>query len=204
MVVYVSGGNTQIIAENRGWRVYGETLDTPLGNALDKLARELGLSHPGGPKLDRLALRGRNFIEMPYVVKGMDLSYSGIFTHASRLLKKGGNPADVVMSYEEHCFAMLVEVAERAVAHTGKDQVLLVGGVAKSPRLREMFELMCRDRGAELFAVPDEFAGDNGAMIAHSGLLRLKRGWTIKPGQVAYFQKMRVDEEPFHRIQART
>ncbi|MBR9681506.1 MAG: tRNA (adenosine(37)-N6)-threonylcarbamoyltransferase complex transferase subunit TsaD [Candidatus Altiarchaeota archaeon] len=203
VVVFVSGGNTQIIANHKGWKIFGETLDTALGNAIDKLARKLDMSHPGGPKLEKLALQGQKILEMPYVVKGMDLSYSGIFTHASRLLEGGATPADVAFSFQEHCFAMLVEVAERAVAHTGKPEILLVGGVAQNKRLFEMFKIMCSERGAEMFVVPAEFAGDNGAMIAHSGLLRLKKGWTIKPEQIAYFQRMRVNEEPYTRILAK-
>ncbi len=203
VVVYVSGGNTQIIAYREGWKIFGETLDTALGNAIDKLARKLGLPHPGGPKLEKLALGGTTVIGMPYVVKGMDLSYSGILTHAIRLLEKGEPPEDVAMSFQEHCFAMLVEVAERAVAHTGKPEVLLVGGVAQNKRLNGMFKTMCRARGVRMFVVPPEFAGDNGAMIAHSGLTRLEKGWTIKPGQVDYFQKMRVDEEPYWQIAGR-
>jgi glycoprotease/Kae1 family metallohydrolase len=190
VVVYVSGGNTQIIARDGGWHVYGETLDIALGNALDKLARELGVGHPGGPEIERLA-QGGSYLEMPYTVKGMDLAFSGIFTHAKRLL---GNhaPEDVACGFQEHVFAMLVEVTERAVAHTGKGEVLLVGGVARNRRLQEMFQLMCEERGVAFFPVPAEFAGDNGAMIAYSGSLSDLR---IEPEAADYFQKIRVDTD---------
>lgn len=190
VVVYVSGGNTQIIARREGWRVFGETLDIALGNALDKLARKLGKGHPGGPAIEKLAKNG-SFLEMPYVVKGMDLSFSGLTTHATRLLDRHP-PGDVAFSFQEHAFAMLVEVTERALAHTGKDEVLLVGGVAKNRRLVEMFRKMCSARGAGFHVVPDEFAGDNGAMIAYAGHLSDLR---IAPAQAAYFQKIRVDTD---------
>ncbi len=187
--VYISGGNTQIIV--RGWRILGETLDIALGNALDKLARELGLPHPGGPKLEKLA-RGGRFLPLPYVVKGMDLSYSGLFTRAKQLLESH-SARDIAYSYQEHAFAMLVEVAERAMAHTGKEEVLLIGGVAQNRRLKEMFEIMCAERGARAYAVPPEFAGDNGAMIAYSGLLAYERGLSVAPERAEYFQRARVD-----------
>ncbi|HDR53731.1 MAG TPA: tRNA (adenosine(37)-N6)-threonylcarbamoyltransferase complex transferase subunit TsaD [archaeon] len=205
VAVYVSGGNTQIIARSgvKGWQVFGETLDIALGNALDKLARQLGLPHPGGPKLEKLAERAGtsgDLLDMPYVVKGMDLSYSGMFTHATRMLARGESPERVARAFQEHAFAMLVEVTERAVAHTGKGQVLLVGGVVQNRRLRDMFDIMCRERGVKCLAVPPEFAGDNGVMIAHSGWLRFRKGWMLKPEQAGYFQKMRVNEEPYNLL----
>jgi tRNA A37 threonylcarbamoyltransferase TsaD len=129
---------------------------------------------------------------MPYTVKGMDLSYSGLFTSAKNSLKNH-TPEDVAYSFQEHAFAMLVEVTERAVAHTGKKEVLVVGGVAKNRRLISMLEIMCSERGARLKIVPDEFAGDNGAMIAYSGYLSAKKGFTIPPEKAEVFQKMRVD-----------
>ena len=190
VVVYVSGGNTQIIANVGGWKIFGETLDIALGNAMDKLARELGLEHPGGPKLEKLA-KGGSYLAMPYTVKGMDMSFSGIFTHAKRLLKDY-DARDVVYSYQEHLFAMLVEVAERAMAHTGKNELLLVGGVAQNKRLKGMFEIMCKARGASFKVVPPELAGDNGAMIAYSGSVSDTR---VTPGQSDYFQKLRVDTD---------
>ncbi|MBR9680348.1 MAG: tRNA (adenosine(37)-N6)-threonylcarbamoyltransferase complex transferase subunit TsaD [Candidatus Altiarchaeota archaeon] len=191
--VYASGGNTQIIARDKTWKIYGETLDIALGNALDKLARDLGIAHPGGPSIEKLAKKGE-FIDMPYTVKGMDLSYSGIMTHARRLLKTH-KPEDVARGFQEHAFAMLVEVTERALAHTEKGEVLLVGGVAKNKRLIEMYKIMCEERGAKFFVVPDELAGDNGAMIAYNGKISLKKGFSIKPEDADYFQNLRVDTD---------
>ncbi len=199
VVVYTSGGNTMVLANRNGWKVFGETLDIALGNALDKLARKMGLPHPGGPKLEALASRGNKLLKMPYVVKGMDLSYSGILTHSMKLLEKESRE-NVAYSFQEHAFAMLVEVAERALAHTGKEELLLVGGVAQNSRLREMFRTMCEDRGAEFRVAPPEVAGDNGAMIAYSGYLRALQGKTISPQEARYFQKLRVTDEPLEKL----
>ena len=170
VTLYVSGGNTQVLAFTEGkYRIFGETQDLGIGNAIDKLARELGLEHPGGPKLEELAKHGK-YIELPYVVKGMDLSFSGILTTAKKLIPKH-KPEDICYSFQETCFAMLTEVTERAVAHTEKEEVLLTGGVAANKRLQEMLSIMCKERGARFYVVNPEFAGDNGAMIAWVGML---------------------------------
>ena len=69
---------------------------------------------------------------------------------------------------------MLVEVTERALAHTEKNELLLTGGVAANSYLKSMLEKMCHDRGATFFAVPFDLAGDNGAMIAWCGMIQYK------------------------------
>ncbi len=164
LTVYVSGGNTQIIALSKGrYRVFGETLDIGLGNAIDKLARHLGLSMPGGPKIEALARQGKRYYPLPYTVKGMDLAFSGILTAAK---KAEASKEDIAFSFQETCFAMLAEVAERALAHTQKTEVLLTGGVAANKRLAEIIRGMAEEHGA-VFSVPEaQYCGDNGAMIA--------------------------------------
>ncbi|MEM4366267.1 MAG: UGMP family protein, partial [Candidatus Woesearchaeota archaeon] len=87
----------------------------------------------------------------------------------------------ICFSLQEVCFAMLAEVSERAMAHTGKEELLLIGGVAANKRLCEMLEIMCKERGARFYAVPLEYAMDNGAMIAWQGWLQHKAGERLKP-----------------------
>lgn len=191
VTLYVSGGNTQVLAFIEGrYRCFGETLDIAVGNCLDQFARSVGLKHPGGPKIEKLAKDGK-WIEMPYVVKGMDLSFSGILTDA---IKKAKNHKleDVCFSLQETCYSMLTEVVERAVAHTDKEEVLLTGGVAASERLREMIAIMCKERGAKFFAVPREYTGDNGSMIAWTGILAYKSGSFEKDTKIR--QKWRTDD----------
>ncbi len=170
--LYVSGVNTQLIVFDGGkYRVMGETLDIGLGNMLDKFGRVLGLGFPAGAEIEKLALKGR-FIELPYVVKGMDTSFSGILTKAKQLYEKGAVKEDLCFSVQETCFAMLTEVSERALAHTGKKELLLVGGVGANKRFCEMLEVMCKERGANFYKVPADLAKDNAAMIAWEGFLR--------------------------------
>ncbi len=194
IVVYLSGANTQIIAHLEGrYRIIGETENLPLGNAIDMLARELNLPMPGGPEIEKLALRG-NYINLPYTVKGCDLSYSGILTEAIKKYNQGTKPEDIAYSFQETCFAMLTEVTERAVAHTDKEEVLLVGGVAANKRLQEMLRIMTSERGAKFFVVPQEYSGDQGVMIAWTGILAYQKGYKIPIENSHIKQKWRVDE----------
>ena len=174
IILYVSGGNTQVIYENRGYRVLGETQDIGIGNAIDKLGRAAGLKFPAGPKIEKIAKNGK-FVLLPYYVKGMDLNFSGILSEAIRRLKTN-KLEDVFYSFQEVCFAMLTEVTERALAATEKKELLLVGGVAQNKRLQKMLEIMCEERGAKLKVVEKEFAGDNGVMIAITAMLNYKNG----------------------------
>ncbi|HID73914.1 MAG TPA: tRNA (adenosine(37)-N6)-threonylcarbamoyltransferase complex transferase subunit TsaD, partial [Thermoplasmata archaeon] len=152
ILLYVSGGNTQVLAFVDGrYRVLGETLDIGIGNLLDKLGLAMGLRFPAAPRLEELARQGRRYVPLPYSVKGMDVAFSGILTAA-----QGSDlgPADLALSVQETAFAMLVEVTERAMAHTGKGEVLLGGGVAQNARLVEMVSIMCRERGAVVEVPP--------------------------------------------------
>ncbi|MCD4807125.1 MAG: bifunctional N(6)-L-threonylcarbamoyladenine synthase/serine/threonine protein kinase [Methanococcoides sp.] len=179
VVLYVSGGNSQVLAHRAGkYRIFGETLDIGIGNALDKFARGAGLTHPGGPKVEEYARKATSYVKMPYVVKGMDFSFSGLSTAATDALKDN-SLEDVCYSFQENAFAMLVEVTERALGHTGKSEVLLAGGVGANMRLREMLDVMCEDRGATFYVPEKRFMGDNGAMIAYTGLLMFNSGTTL-------------------------
>ena len=171
--LYVSGVNTQVIVYDGGkYRVVGETLDIGLGNMLDKFGRTLGLGFPAGQKIEKLARNGK-YVQLPYVVKGMDVSFSGILTKVQQLFQRGqAGKKDLCFSVQETCFAMLTEVAERAMANTGKQELLLVGGVGANKRFCEMLGIMCKERGATFYKVPMDLAGDQGAMIAWEGFLR--------------------------------
>ena len=194
--LYVSGGNTQVLALEGGrYRVFGETLDIGIGNAIDTFAREIGLGFPGGPKIERLARKGERYIELPYAVKGMDLSFSGLLTEAVRKYRTGKyRVEDLAYSFQETAFSALVEVTERAVAHTGKEEVVLVGGVAANNRLREMLRMMAEDRGIDFFVPPYDLCRDNGAMIAYTGLRMFKAGIFFRLEETVVRQKFRTDE----------
>jgi N6-L-threonylcarbamoyladenine synthase/protein kinase Bud32 len=194
VTLYVSGANTQVLAFVSGkYRCFGETQDIGIGNALDKFGRETGLGFPAGPKIEQLA-KGGKYIELPYVVKGMDLSFSGIITECLRRKQNGERMEDICFSLQETAFAMLTEVTERAMAHTGKDEVLLTGGVAANSRLQNMLDIMCKERGAAFKVVDKAFSGDNGAMIAWTGILAFRSGQKPLEKGAGILPRQRTDE----------
>lgn len=196
VLLYVSGANTQIIALEGGkFRVFGETLDMGIGNFLDQFARHIGLGFPGGPKIYGLACNGNQLVPLPYVVKGMDLSFGGILTNLKQKYDSGKyTKEDLAYSAQETIFAMVMEVTERAMAHTGKNELLLGGGVACNLRLQEMAMKMCEERNAECFIPASEFLVDNGAMIAWLGIIEHKAGLQTPVAESKVLPYWRTDE----------
>lgn len=192
--LYVSGGNSQVIAYESGrYRILGETLDIAVGNCFDHFGRETGLGHPGGPIIEKLALNGK-YTNLPYTVKGMDFSFSGLLSSALRKYEKDVPIEDICFSLQETAFGMLVEVTERALAHTGNDEVLLCGGVSANSRLREMLKIMAEEHYAEFYMPEMKYCGDNGAMIAWLGQLTYKNFGFTDIKNTGIIQKYRTDE----------
>lgn len=209
VVLYVSGGNTQVIAySNKRYRIFGETIDVAVGNCLDRFARVLNLSNDPSPgyNIEMLARhpvpsnggRPNKYIELPYGVKGMDISLSGLLTYiekeAGAKLKSGeATPGDFCYSLQETVFAMLVEITERAMAHTGADTVLIVGGVGCNMRLQEMMRQMAAERGASLCAMDHRYCVDNGAMIAQAGIFAHQMQQVTPLREATCTQRFRTD-----------
>ena len=229
VVLYVSGGNTQVIAySNQRYRIFGETIDIAIGNCLDRFARVIGVSNDPSPgyNIEQLAKQGNpdNFITLPYVVKGMDVSFSGILTQVEQLAKqqqKGNKPSngsnnnkgkknggsgkkeqqqqlyskeDLCFSLQETIFAMLVETTERAMALTGQTQVLIVGGVGCNKRLQEMMKQMVDERGGTVCAMDHRYCIDNGAMIGQAGIFALQFGQITSMEDSWCTQRYRTDQ----------
>jgi N6-L-threonylcarbamoyladenine synthase len=191
VLLYVSGANTQVIAYEAGkYRIFGETLDIGVGNFIDSFARELGIGFPGGPKLMEMASKGKEYIELPYVVKGMDTSFGGLLTNLKQKVRSGKHSReDLAYSAQETVFAMLIEVTERAMAHCGKAELILGGGVACNTRLQEMARMMCEDRGAKCYVPENQFLVDNGLMIAWLGLLKYKANGVDKDLSIRPYER---------------
>ena len=213
-ILYVSGGNTQVIAySEKRYRIFGETIDIAVGNCLDRFARLINLSNDPSPgyNIEQCAKNGNNYIALPYTVKGMDVSFSGMVSFLGGLVKNKNNlknqnqkskainkkfqkgiikedeqnlekkrdleeeislpysKEDLCYSLQETIFSMLVEITERAMAHTNSNEVLLVGGVGCNNRLQKMMEQMAKERGGSLCSMDDRYCIDNGAMIAYAG-----------------------------------
>ncbi|PGH03909.1 hypothetical protein AJ80_08611 [Polytolypa hystricis UAMH7299] len=229
IVLYVSGGNTQVIAySSQRYRIFGETLDIAVGNCLDRFARTLHISNDPAPgyNIEQLAKNGKRLVDLPYAVKGMDCSFSGILASVDALAalyglggeeqankdalqeaaglaiesvdgdNDNGKPtrADLCFSLQETIFAMLVEITERAMAHVGSKEVLIVGGVGCNERLQEMMGIMARDRGGSVHATDERFCIDNGIMIAQAGILAYKTGFRTKLEDATCTQRFRTDD----------
>ncbi|XP_066939091.1 tRNA N6-adenosine threonylcarbamoyltransferase [Macrobrachium rosenbergii] len=203
-VLYVSGGNTQIIAYlEKRYRIFGETIDMAVGNCLDRFARILKLSNDPSPgyNIEQMAKKGKKYLPLPYGVKGMDVSFSGMLTYleerTEKLLKTGQyTKADLCFSLQETVFAMLVETTERAMAHCGSQEVLICGGVGCNLRLQEMMGKMCEERDGKLYATDESFCIDNGAMIAQAGYLMFKSGIRTPLADTWVTQRYRTDDVP--------
>ncbi len=197
IMLYVSGGNTQVIAHINGrYHVLGETLDIGIGNMLDKFARLSGISFPGGPKIEAMAEKGKDLLDLPYSVKGMDTSFSGILTAAKRYMEIGRDINDICYSIQETAFSMLIEVIERALYVSGKSEILLAGGVALNNRLRKMVSEMADANGVKAYLTDKEYCMDNGAMIAQAAMLMYGSGSRMRISETGINQRYRIDEVP--------
>ena len=212
VVLYVSGGNTQVIAyASQRYRIFGEALDIAVGNCLDRFARTLNISNDPAPgyNIEQMAKKGKHLLDLPYTVKGMDCSFSGILASIDILAAKLDKDPDgwkdevtgdvitredLCFSLQETVFAMLVEITERAMAHVGSHQVLIVGGVGCNERLQEMMGMMASDRGGSVYATDERFCIDNGIMIAHAGLLAYRTGSITSLEDSICTQRFRTDE----------
>lgn len=200
LVLLVSGGHTMILAfsEHR-WRIFGETLDITIGQLLDQFGRHIGFSSPCGDRIEQLASRSSGeYRSLPYVVKGNDVSFSGLLTAAIRAASDQRNePAcsEVSYSLQETAFSMITEAVERALSFTSKREFLIVGGVSANKRLAGMLKSACKRQASKFYLCPAEFAGDNGAQIAWAGMLEyMATRKHIEIEEALVYQSWRIDE----------
>jgi N6-L-threonylcarbamoyladenine synthase len=180
LVLLVSGGHTMLAAfKQKKWRIFGETLDITLGQLLDQFGRSVGFASPCGKMIESLAQKSTKYVSLPYVVKGNDVSFSGLLSAAKRISK---NKEDACFSLQETAFAMIAEATERALSFTQKKELLVVGGVAANKRLSEMLRKVCQRQDCKFFVSPLEYSGDCGSQIAWTGLLEasVKKGAKLK------------------------
>ncbi|MES1909192.1 MAG: hypothetical protein MHM6MM_001974 [Cercozoa sp. M6MM] len=214
VILYVSGGNTQVIAyAMQRYRIFGETIDIAVGNCLDRFARLLDIDNAPSPgqNIEKLAAqciesRRQRLVQLPYVVKGMDVSFSGLLTQLEALIARSTVSYDendedaaytrsqLCYSLQETIFAMLVEVTERAMAHCNAQEVLLVGGVGCNKRLQAMMGEMAKQRGGSVCAMDSRYCIDNGAMIAWAGKHLLDHKLTTAPADATCTQRFRTDD----------
>ncbi len=195
LVLLVSGGHTIITAlVNRKWRAFGETLDITVGQLIDQFGRAAGYSSPFGKEFEEICKKSQKYLDLPYTVKGNDVSFSGLLTASKKYLHKGKNIEDICFSMQETGFAMLAEAVERALVFTERTELLLAGGVAANQRLQLILREVCKNHGAKLLKVPKNYCGDCGAQIAWNGLVCFKAGIAIDIDESSVNQNWRLDE----------
>ena len=199
-----SGANAHLLGYHDGrYRVLGETMDAGVGNAIDKFTRHVGWRHPGGPKVEAAAqeavesaggIASTALYELPYVVKGMDFSFSGISSAANDAHDEGEPVESICFALQEHVFAMLTEVTERALSLTGAEALVIGGGVGQNTRLREMIAEMCAARGVAWHAPDPRFLRDNAGMIAVLGAKMYRAGDTLSIADSTVDPNFRPDQ----------
>lgn len=195
LVLYVSGGNSQILVEGKEDKFYsviGETLDLGLGNMFDSFARAIKMEHAHGSALAKLA-EGGKYVDLPYSVKGLNLVFSGLQTAAEKAAQSHPHK-DVAFSLMETAFTMICEVTERALFLTKKKELVVCGGVAQNRQLQGMLKKMCEEDDVRFGVAPDEFNRDNGAMIAYTGSLLFKKYGPMRVERLKPITNYRIEK----------
>ena len=179
----VSGGHCQILLakDYNKFKVIGETLDDAVGEAYDKIAKLLGYDYPGGPIIEKLALKcnGRYHFNLPKPLikdKSKNLSFSGLKTAVRRIIEKGISKEqkfDLANEFQTvicECLINKVELAINSLKDINKiNNFILTGGVASNLFIRRKFKLLCKKKGLSFIAPEKKLCTDNATMIAWAG-----------------------------------
>jgi N6-L-threonylcarbamoyladenine synthase len=206
VALLVSGGHTMLVdvVGSGDYRVLGQTLDDAAGEAFDKTAKLLNLPYPGGPALAELATRGQPRFDFPRPMlkkPGLEFSFSGLKTAVMlkvRELEAAGplsesDRADIAKSFEEAVVDTLVAKSARAIKQTGYGTLVVAGGVGANQSLRSQLRAELGKLDALVYYPRPELCTDNGAMVAHAGLLRLQAG-NISSGEVVAKPRWELSE----------
>ena len=184
----VSGGHTHLYRMESPWdcRLFGRTLDDAAGEAFDKIARTLGLGYPGGPAIDKAAMKGNpDFVQFPraYLEEdSYDFSFSGLksavlnYLNGMKMKNLGYKVEDIAASFQMAVVEVLTEKTIKAAVDFKVDRVCLSGGVACNSLLRKMMKDKCQAKGILLDYPQPKLCTDNGAMIASAGYYKYVKG----------------------------
>ena len=184
----ISGGHTHlvIVKDYGSFEILGRTRDDAAGEAIDKVARAIGLGYPGGPKIDKLAKEGNphaidfpraHMEDAPY-----DFSFSGVKSAVLNHLNKcrmTGEPiveADIAASFQQAVVDVLVDNAIRAAKDYHMDRLAIAGGVASNGALRAAMEAACEKEGIRFYRPSPIFCTDNAAMIGVAAYYEYQKG----------------------------
>ena len=159
-------------------KVLGRTRDDAAGEAIDKIARVVGLGYPGGPKMDKAGQGGdttRYVFSKTHMGDTLDFSFSGLKTSALNLingLRQKGEEIDLkdfTASYQQAIADALLKNTLVAVEQTGIKKLCLAGGVSANSFLRRTFDKAAKKKGIKLYYPELKYCTDNAAMIASCG-----------------------------------
>ena len=171
----VSGGHTDLILmkDENNSEYLGSTLDDAIGECYDKVAKILGLSYPGGPNVERLALNGKDTYKMPTILndESYNFSFSGIKSHVNNLVhnehQRGNevNIEDLCRSFQDAVTKHLIEKTKKALLDYNIKYLLIAGGVASNTHIREELLKMCKSINVEMHVPDKKYCTDNATMI---------------------------------------
>ena len=191
----VSGGHSMIVdVEDRGdYKILGQSQDDAVGEAFDKVGKLLGLPYPGGPHIEKMALEGNpKAYEFPRPMMhsdNLDLSFSGLKTAVLYTVRDIEDlndqvKADVAASFQQAVIDVLTKKIKKAIELTGRDEVIIAGGVAANKALRSAIKELENSMGIKVYYPDLKYCGDNAAMIAFVGSLRSSDGVNNKASSV--------------------
>lgn len=198
IAMVASGGHSSIFLASGPdkFQLLGRTRDDAAGEAFDKIAKLLGLGYPGGPIISKLAKSGNNkAINFPRAWLGsdsLDFSFSGLKTAVANYVNQnkkkniGLDIPDICASFQEAVVDVIVTKSFLAAKQIGCKNIVLAGGVAANPRLRESLLERGKAEGRKVFLTPLEYCTDNGAMIALAGQLKFKNNAAVCPDSDVY------------------
>ena len=191
----VSGGHSMIVdVEDRGdYKILGQSQDDAVGEAFDKVGKLLGLPYPGGPHIEKMALEGNpKAYEFPRPMMhsdNLDLSFSGLKTAVLYTVRDIEDlndqvKADLAASFQQAVIDVLTKKIKKAIELTGRDEVIIAGGVAANKALRSAIKELENSMGIKVYYPDLKYCGDNAAMIAFVGSLRSSDGVNNKASSV--------------------
>lgn len=185
VALLVSGGHTLLVEVKAvgDYKILGESIDDAVGEAFDKVAQMLGMNYPGGPEIQRLAMKGKssrfNFPRPMTNRPGLDFSFSGLKTHVLNTIRNlpevnDQDRADIARAFEDAVVDTLVIKSLRALKSVNAKSLVVAGGVGANQRLRENLKTKLKQENATVFYPAPELCTDNAAMVAQVGLLRIQ------------------------------
>ncbi len=176
----VSGGHSMIVdvKEKGEYEILGQSQDDAVGEAFDKVGKLLGLPYPGGPYIEKIAMKGNpsayDFPRPMIHSDNLDMSLSGLKTAVLYTVQKiddldDDTKADIAASFQKAVTDVLIAKIKKTIDQTNRTKVIIAGGVAANKYIREKFRNLESILNVKVYYPDLKYCGDNAAMIAFVG-----------------------------------